>query len=189
MTHPLFRSPVLPALALLMLATRGLHMAAVPDASWAALFLAGFYLRGLRSYGLLLTEAVLIDYIATQHNGLSSHCLSVAYAMIIPAYGLLYMAGRLARRWTKALSWRDAALVTLCLLVGVSLCFALTDGAFYWLSGRFVHPDVSGWAAHFAKWYAHFLITPVAYCAAAFAIHALWLRFAQLRPTTAAPRH
>jgi hypothetical protein len=189
MTLSSLRSPALLALAVLLLTTRSLHMTHVPDASWAALFLAGFYLSGMWPFGLLLTEAVVIDYVATQHNGLSSHCLSIAYAMIIPAYALLYGAGRLAGHGAKAMTWRDAALVAACLIVGVSLCFALTDTAFYWLSGRYPNPDVAGWAAHFAKWYAHFLITPVVYCLLAFAIHALWARYARIQATSTASRH
>jgi hypothetical protein len=127
--------------------------------------------------------------VSTQHLGVSSYCLSPAYIAIIPGYALLYAAGHLARSWAKAVSWRDAALVLVCVLVSVSLCFALTDGSFYWLSGRYPHPEVSGWAAHFLKWYAHFLVIPTAYCALAFAIHGLWLRYARIPSAATAPRH
>ena len=50
-------------LALVMAGTRINHFAAIPDASWAVFFVAGFYLRGSWrwAFALLIAIAVLVD--------------------------------------------------------------------------------------------------------------------------------
>src|ERR1700722_13972808 len=126
-----------------MLATRLHHFEYLPDASWAIFFLSGFYLIGARAFALLMTEAVIIDYVATQHLGVSSYCLSIAYPFVLPAYATLWVGGRLAgRHWSSELPHRIGWLV-ICLLASVSLCFLLTNGSFYWLSGRAADPDIA----------------------------------------------
>src|SRR5580692_11207051 len=123
-----------------MLATRLHHFEYLPDASWAIFFLSGFHLFGARAFALLMVEAVLIDYVATQHLGVSPYCLSIAYPFVLPAYATLWLGGRLAgRHWYGELPNRIGWLVV-CLLASVSLCFLLTNGSFYWLSGRTANP-------------------------------------------------
>jgi hypothetical protein len=152
-------------LAGVMLATRLHHFEYLPDASWAIFFLCGFYLFGARAFALLIVEAVLIDYVATQHLGVSSYCLSIAYPFVLPAYATLWVGGRLAgRHWSGELPHRIGWLVV-CLLASVSLCFLLTNGSFYWLSGRAANPDITGWMAGFQRWYAYFLAVPCIYVA------------------------
>src|SRR5580692_3342727 len=88
-----------------MLATRLHHFEHLPDASWAIFFLSGFHLFGARAFALLMVEAVIIDYVATQHLGVSSYCLSIAYLFVLPAYAALWLGGRVAAR-----HWRDRLL-------------------------------------------------------------------------------
>jgi hypothetical protein len=148
------------ALAGAMLATRLHHFDYLPDASWAIFFLSGFYLFSARAFAVLLVEAVLIDYVATQHMGVSAYCLSVAYPFVLPAYATLWVGGRLAaRHWYDELPHRIGWLV-ICLLVSVSICFLLTNGSFYWLSGHAANPNVAGWVAGFQRWYPYFLAVP-----------------------------
>src|SRR6187402_559257 len=85
-------------LALVMAATRVNHFAALPDASWAVFFIAGFYLHSnapagqgsvldLRgpvrwAFPLLIALAVLIDFIVISGQGIdfwSHYCVSIAY--------------------------------------------------------------------------------------------------------------
>jgi hypothetical protein len=47
--------------------------------------------------------------------------------------------------------------------VSVSVCFLLSNGSFYWLSGRAAAPSLAGWGANFIRWYPHFLAVPCAY--------------------------
>ena len=84
-------------LALLMAATRSHHFAAtlhLPDASWAAFFLAGFYLRPVWVFPALITLAGVSDYVAIAGFGVSDFCASPAYGFLLPAYGALWLAGR-----------------------------------------------------------------------------------------------
>jgi hypothetical protein len=113
-----------------MLATRLHHFEYLPDASWAIFFLSGFYLFDARAFAVLMVEAMLIDYVATAHLGVSSYCLSIAYPFVLPADATLWLGGRLAaRHWYDELSHRSGWLVV-CLLVSVSACFLLTNGSF-----------------------------------------------------------
>src|SRR5690606_36139481 len=59
------RGGILALLAVVMLATRINHFGALPDASWAVFFIAGFYLRGWGrwAFPLLMALAVAIDYV------------------------------------------------------------------------------------------------------------------------------
>jgi len=156
-----------------MLATRLHHFQYLPDASWAIFFLSGFYLFGARAFALLVTEAVIIDYVATEHLGVSSYCLSIDYPFVLPAYATLWLGGHwAARHWYDELPHRLGWLVV-CLLVSVSVCFLLTNGSFYWLGGRAANPTDAGWAARFQRWYPYFLAVPCVYVA--IAVMAQWL--------------
>jgi hypothetical protein len=155
------------ALAGAMLATRLHHFEYLPDASWAIFFLSGFYSFGARAFALLLVEAVLIDYVATAHLGVSSYCLSIAYPSVLPAYATLWFGGRLAARHRDGGLPHRMGWLVVCLLLSVSLCFLLTNGSFYWLSGRAANPNVAGWMAGFLRWYPYFLAVPCLYVAIA----------------------
>jgi hypothetical protein len=156
-----------------MLATRLHHFEYLPDASWAIFFLSGFYLFGARAFGLLMVEAVIIDYVATQRLGVSSYCLSIAYPLVLPAYATLWIGGRwAARHWDDELPHRIGWLAVY-LLASVSVCFLLTNGSFYWLSGRAASLNVAGWAAGFQRWYLYFLSVPCVYVT--IAVVAQWL--------------
>jgi hypothetical protein len=174
-----------------MLATRLHHFEYLPDASWAIFFLSGFYLFGARVFAVLLVEAVVIDYVATQHLGVSSYCLSIAYPFVLPAYVTLWLGGRLAaRHWYDELPHRIGWLVV-CLLVSVSVCFLLTNGSFYWLSGRAANPNIAGWMAGFQRWYPYFLAVPCIYIAIAVVAQQLGARLrasAGSRDTHPAPK-
>src|ERR1035437_6390783 len=92
-------------MAVVMLATRLCHFEFPPDASWAIFFLAGFYLYSYRAFAVLMVEAVAIDYLATQHMGISSYCLSPAYVLLLPSYAALRLGGRWAGRHWNADLW------------------------------------------------------------------------------------
>ena len=91
------------ALALLLAMTRGQHFATVnlPSASWAVFFLAGALLRPRWLFPALFIEASLLDFAAVQWAGVSDWCLSPAYWMLLPAYGSLWLGGRLYAGWQR----------------------------------------------------------------------------------------
>ena len=171
-------------LAAVLLMTRLFHFKFPPDASWAVFFLSGLHRLRFRAFALLLLEAVMIDYAATAHVGVSSYCLSVAYLFLPPAYAALWLGGRWAANHGSAVAWRGIAALALGAVTSISVSFLLTNGSFYWLSGRQTHPDMAGWAAGFARWYPHFLAVSCLYVGLAVSIQLLGARLAPGRSGT-----
>jgi hypothetical protein len=132
----------------LMTLTRYHHFGDVlhlPDASLAVFFLAGFY-RKKALLGFLLVLAALIDYVAIE-NGTSGWCVSPAYVFLIPAYAVMWFAGRYCSTF-KAMKIaeliKSAGLITLA----TSAAFAISNGSFYLFSGRYA--DLS-WGQYFSR--------------------------------------
>src|SRR6185312_10628230 len=160
-------------LAGLMLLARQCDFAGVADASWAVFFLGGLYLGSSRIFALFMLLAVLVDYVATQHLGVSSYCLSPAYVFLLPAYATLWWGGRwMARRWDAAHALRTLGLTAASLAVAVSVCFVISNASFYWLAARAAAPTLAGWRENFADWYGYFLAVPFAYVSVLLALSA-----------------
>jgi len=169
------RFAVFTLLALLMAATRFNHAGSAwlpPDASWAVFFVGGFYLaRQWRwALGMLLIEAVGSDVLAIRHYGISNYCATLAYWFIVPAYSVLWLGGAWLRRHYQQAA-PDLARLGASLLLSVTLCYLLTNGSSYWLSGHIEHPDLSGWWSHFTRWYGRFLMVPCVYVGIAALVH------------------
>lgn len=165
------------ALALLMAATRFHHFLPIPDASWAVFFLGGFYLAGASrwAFPLLMLQAALIDYVTTQHLGVSDYCISPAYSFLIPTHALLWFGGW----WLQArqrFDWLGLARLGGSAFVAVTLAYVVSNGSFYWLGGKIAAPDWNGYRVQFLAWYPHFLSVPLAYIAIASVLHLLVLR-------------
>jgi hypothetical protein len=142
-------------LALVMAATRSYHFATVtqlPDASWGVFFLAGFYLRPLWMFPVLLALAGMSDYMAIGKFGVSDFCMSAGYGFLVPAYGALWLAGRwYAGRHRFARS----TLIPLAgsLVVGATVCEVVSSGGFYWYSGRFAETSLVEFGVRLAKYF------------------------------------
>ena len=84
-------------LTLLLITTRGHHFASInmlPSASLAVFFLAGLYLRPLWVPAALLALCAGLDYSAITMAGVSNFCVTPAYGFLLPAYGVMWFAGR-----------------------------------------------------------------------------------------------
>ncbi|MES2684690.1 MAG: hypothetical protein V4650_14315 [Pseudomonadota bacterium] len=174
---------VFAALALLMAFTRYHHFLPVPDASWAIYFIGGFYLKGASRWAFpaLMLEAVVIDYVSTQQLGVSSYCLSPAYAFLVPTHAVLWFGGV----WLRTRQRHELASLGLLAgsaFVAVSLAFLISNGSFYWLGGRYASPNFPEYLERFAMYYRHFLTVPLAYIGIAAVLHTL---LASLRGETA----
>lgn len=168
------------ALAALMVITRSGHLGtpwSPPDASWAVFYLAGFYFFRQWRWALptLLCTAMAVDFIVITDFGVSSYCVTAAYALILPAYSLLWWGGAWLRRAYRHEAL-DLARCAASLALAVSACFLLTDGTFYWLSGRVAHPTLAGWWAKLAHWYPDFLGVSFVYVSIAAVLHAALMR-------------
>ena len=141
-------------LAALMAVTRGQHAALathLPDASLAVFFLAGVYLRPVWAFPALFGLATLIDTIAVTWGGVGAFCITGAYAALIPAYGVLWAAGRwYAGRHRQA--WSTLVTLVGAVLVGAGLSEVCSTGGFYFFSGVFPDPTLEGLLMGVAKY-------------------------------------
>lgn len=171
-------------LAVIMAGTRINHFGALPDASWAVFFAAGFYLRGSMrwAFPLLMALAVLVDFLVINGQGLdfwSHYCVSAAYWFLLPAYAAMWAGGALLRARSHGLGLRSLGWLCVSLVGAASVCFLVSNGSFYWLSDSVTAPSASGWLQNMADWYLPYLRTTAAYAGAAAVVHligARWLR-------------
>jgi hypothetical protein len=166
------------ALMLVMVATRFNHVGTLlhlPDASMAVFFLGGLYLRGHWRFAVLLALAFAIDWAAIRLAGVSDFCVTAAYAALPVAYGVLWYAGRaLAARLSGRI-----AMLALAWAVGVvaaALSFLVSNGAFYWLGGRYPDPHLAEYLARAWQWGPLFVRTTACYLAVALALHGVLAR-------------
>lgn len=185
--------PLSVLLALVMGVTRIHHFAAIPDASWAVFFVAGFYLhaRWRWAFPLLMATAVLADAWAIQRAGIDfwgHYCVSPAYWFLLPSYLALWLGGAWLAHRHPGLAWRSLGLLGAAFLASVSLCYLLSNGSFYWLSdswgGAQAQRSFGGWLANLGHWYLPFLRTTGMYVAIAALLHAAALAagLVQARP-------
>jgi hypothetical protein len=162
-------------LAALMALTRSQHFAGLhhlPEASWAVFFLAGVYLSRSWAFPALCLGAAAVDYVAIAYGGTSGFCVTPAYAMLVPAYGGLWLAGR----W-YARHHRDAVSTVLPLigsvLVGAVLAELFSSGGFYLFSGYFAAPSIAEFAARVAQYFPAYLGALALYVGIAALAHGL----------------
>jgi hypothetical protein len=141
-------------LAALMAATRGQHFAVLsylPDASLAVFFIAGVWLSPAWAFPALFGVSALIDAAAVGWGGVGAFCITPAYALLIPAYGVLWAAGR----WYAGrhrLAWGTLAALAGAVLVGAALSEVFSTGGFYVFSGVFPAPSLEGVVAGVLKY-------------------------------------
>jgi len=182
-------------LALVMLATRINHFGALPDASWAVFFIAGFYLtstgpsatartflRGLIdfrgsarwAFPLLIALAVAIDYVVITRQGISfwSHyCVSPAYLFLLPSYAAPWLGGSWLSRHYTGLHARELGLLVASAVVAASVCFVISNGSFYWISANVPMRSFAGWMENLGDWYLPYLRTTLMYVGVAALLH------------------
>ena len=181
MTHAPVLSPgarggILALLAVAMLATRLHHFAAVPDASWAVFFIAGFYLCGWGrwAFPLLMALAVAIDYAVITGQGIafwSHYCMSTAYLFLLPAYAAPWLGGSWLRKHYEGPGLRELGMLAGSSVLAASLCFLLSNGSFYWISANVPARSFGGWLANMGDWYLSYLGTTLVYVGVAAVLH------------------
>ena len=174
------RAGIFAILALVMAATRVNHFAALPDASWAVFFVAGFYLRGsVRwAFPLLIALAVLIDFIVITGQGMdfwSHYCVSIAYWFLLPAYFSLWLAGSWLRKNYAGIGLREFGFLAAAVLAAVSVCYVISNGSYYWLSDSWLTAgntrSFGGWMENLGDWYLPYLQTTLTYVAIGAVLH------------------
>jgi hypothetical protein len=175
-------------LGLVMVATRSHHFGALPDASWAVFFLAGFYLsagkpqRPVRLAGsafrwafpLLMALAVAIDYAVIRSQGIDfwgHYCVSPAYWFLVPSYAALWFGGAWLRAHYRGVRLREGALLVASVMVAASLCYLISNGSFYWISPSVPARSFGGWIENLGDWYLPFMQTTLIYVGIGAALH------------------
>jgi hypothetical protein len=168
-------------LAAVMAATRFKHfgdLLHLPDASMAVMFLGGLYLRRHLAFVLFMALAVLLDWVSIRYAGVSDFCVTAAYAFLPVAYAVLWYGGRFyaGRLKNSAASLAGALGVALAC---TALSFAISNGSFYWLGGRYAEPHVAEYVARLWQWGPLFVRTTMTYVVVALAVHALLAQVAR----------
>ena len=145
------------ALAALLAMTRGQHFASVnlPSASWAVFFLAGVLVRPKWVFPALFLEASLLDFAAIQWAGVSDWCMSPAYWMLVPAYGSLWLGGRLYARLHRD-HFSSLATLALCVMASVFVCYLFSGGGFS-ISPGAIEPTLALLVERIATYYPRYL--------------------------------
>lgn len=162
-------------LVALMAATRMHHFGSslhLPDASLAVFLLAGFFFASPLLFGALLLEAGALDYVAITHLGVSDFCVTPAYWFLIPTYAVLWLSGRYYARIHQH-SLRSLAVFAGIAFASVSAAFFISNGAFYWFSGRYTDTNMTEYLARVAKYYVPYLTSGLLYLGCAAALYAL----------------
>jgi hypothetical protein len=157
----------------LMTMTRGHHFATLnhlPSASWAIFFLAGFYISSKFIFPILLALAGLLDLAAITLSGGSNYCATPAYAMLLPAYGTLWLAGR----WYAShyqFSIKSIVPLVLSLIIAAAITTVLSSGGFYFFSGQYADPSLIEFSQRFLKYYPRSLSNLAFYIGIVAVIH------------------
>ncbi|THJ21932.1 MAG: hypothetical protein CAF44_007615 [Nitrospira sp. CG24D] len=164
------------ALATLMAVTRGHHFGTLehlPSASWAVFFLAGHYLSSRWVFPALLAEAALLDVAAVTWGGVDNFCVSPAYGFLLPAYGVLWGAGR----WYAARHRENVVTLlplAVSLVLGAALCEVISSGGFYFFSGRFEQTNLTQFATRLVEYFPGAFSAVLFYVGIAGGIHTLF---------------
>ncbi|NDU85004.1 MAG: hypothetical protein G3H99_00085 [Ferrovum sp.] len=115
----------------------------LPDASLAVFFLAGMLLASRWAFPALCLLGASVDAWAITQGGVSSYCVTPAYALLLPASATLWLSGRLCARLSLK-HLRDGFALSLGVCLATLGAELFSSGGFYFLSGRFPHPTVFG---------------------------------------------
>lgn len=173
----LSRQPLLTGLTLiaLMATTRMHHFGSalhLPDASLAVFLLAGFFISSPLFLAGLLLEAAMLDYVAITHLGVSDWCVTPAYAFLVPTYAVLWLAGRYYARIHQH-DLRSLGMFAGLSVAALSAAFFISNGAFYWFSGRYTETSMAEHLARIAQYYVPYLSSGLVYLACAAALYAV----------------
>ena len=171
--HSRFDLALFAVLALVMLVTRTHSLSQyvhLPDTSWASFFVAGYYIRSRAAFPALFLLAFAIDLFVIGVMGGSSFCFTPAYWMLVPACGVMWLAGRFAAARMGASLAHLPAVVG---LVAGATCVAqlFSSGGFYFLGGRFAEPSLVEFAGRMMRYFPASLLSTLIWTGIALAGH------------------
>jgi len=139
-----------------------------PDATLAVFFLAGLWLASAPFVLVLLGAAALADQIAFA-GGVPDWCLTPAYVCLIPAYLVMWFAGRYCRG-ADLMSAAGAFRMIGALAIGCLIEFIISSGSFFLWSGYFPAMSAGEYWSKTIGYYPSYLGWAAVYIAAALAV-------------------
>jgi hypothetical protein len=170
-----FELGALAVLAAVMLFTRTHWLSQVihlPETSLASFFILGYLVRSPLAYAALFVLGFAIDVVVMYYLGGSGFCFTPAYWMLVPAYGVMWFAGRFS---AERLGWTLSALpATAALLVGAAFVLQLcSSGGFYFLGGRYEDPTIAGFLPRIQRYFPGTLLATLLWSGVGAAVYAL----------------
>ena len=166
-------------LLVIMFLTRGGLVAHVQDASWAIIFLVGFYLRNYLGLPLVMLSAIAIDFaVIAARGGHQDYYLTPSYLFIIPAYSVLWFAGRLvANKYSESL--KGLLFFIAAAVVGTVICDVISSGGFYWMSSSVVNLSTAEFTSRIIEFLPLSLKTTLFYLSIAAVTHMAFIQAAK----------
>lgn len=171
-----FELTIFGILAAVMLLTRShalTHLVHIPSTALASYFVLGYFVRRFAAFAALFALGFAIDAVSVAMLGVSGLCYTPAYAMLVPAYAVMWLAGGYAARMPECLPSLPAIAVLLVAATLVSELFS--SGGFYFLSGRFPDPTIAGFMPRIARYFPFALVSSLMWSGVAVAFWALLL--------------
>lgn len=173
-TSLLYFLGIISLLSLLMIATRGNHFSTLnnlPSASTAVFFLAGMYLRNVKSFWFFYILSITIDLTSSYFRGSFGDCLTTAYPALAFSYGVMFAIGRYARPdWTQQNAGITFFEIALLLLGASSIAFFISNGSYYVFSGHFTDLSWVEYSTRVSKYFFNSVSNPIFYAASAILI-------------------
>lgn len=154
------------ALALLMAVTRVHHFGIgtiAPDASTAVFLLAGLLLGSPWWLLAFLAEAVALDIFAIGFAGVANACVTSGYALLAPAYGALWLAGR-ALRPAQTLDLLTAGKFV-CFTAGGTAAFFIVSNLGYYIGSDYASLSMSEYVTRVSRYFPMYLTATFFYTA------------------------
>jgi hypothetical protein len=174
------------ALAVLMAVTRIHHFGIgiiAPDASTGVFFLAGLLLGSPWFLAALLVEAVILDGVAIGFLKVADACVSSGYALLAPAYGALWLAGRTLRPLEKIDLLAAGKFV--CFICGGTAAFFIVSNLGYYLGSEFYQLGLSEYVTRVSRYFSIYLTITLFYSALGLAAFYAARRIGMLEIATA----
>jgi hypothetical protein len=165
------------ALAAVMLITRThslSNLVHLPDTSLASFFVLGYLVRQPIAFAGLFLLAFAIDVVVIFVMGGSGFCFTPAYWMLVPAYAVMWFAGRFAAdRFAERLSALPAVAVLVAVAAFVSNLFS--SGGFYFLGGRYADPTIAEFLPRLQRYFPGTLLATLLWSGVGAALYAVML--------------
>ncbi|GLS90319.1 hypothetical protein GCM10007916_13860 [Psychromonas marina] len=164
-----------------MLATRGNHFETfnqLPSASSAIFFIAGMYLRTIKSFWFFYLLSIVIDLSTSYVRGQLGSCLTVAYPALALSYAAMFAGGFYGRaNWLNKSTLLNILQISTALVTASAIAFFISNGSFYLLSGYFIDPSLNEYILRVQKYFFRSVSNPIFYVASVIMIDWVFNRF------------